>query len=431
MYFYSNLKNFYYFYLTFEVSPVILERIQKRAWEDLRIVSKQNIVIVGAGIVGLSTAYALLKQGMHSVTVLEQERVDHSRSTSHGISRLLRFEYGEKAFYSQLVEHALTRWYALERISRRTLYSPTGLLALGNEDDGFVRPSYYVLREQGLPVTRLSQQQCNQRFPQFNTTGFDICTYNAQGGVLHASSTLRTLRELILELGGEICEHSHVKQIDYGNASRPVRVMLQSGEVHSADRVVLAMGPWIHSLVGSLRLPVRMTRQYLLYFANLPVTSFGAGTFPPFLADQLYGFPIHNTLTGKGPSLFKAASHNFGMPVEPDENTPIEELFINGVTKKLYALLPALQQASLVQVDSCMYDVSIDENFILDSLDDDPRVIFATGLSGHGFKFGPLLGEILSSMVQGKEPPVATDNFKLSRFARSGSKSVVQHSSVA
>ena len=397
----------------------------------MSIVSKQNIVIVGAGIVGLSTAYALLKQGMHSVTVLEQESVDHLRSTSHGISRLLRFEYGERLFYTQLVQRALAQWRTLEHISRRTLYSPTGLLVLGNEDDDFTRSSYAVLRELGLPTTRLSQQQCKQRFPQFVTTDYDMYTYNMQGGVLHASTCLRTLRDLILDLGGEICEGSRVKQVEYGNAHRPVRITLHSGEIYNADRVVLAVGPWIHHLIESLQLPVRMTRQYLLYFANLPLSSFGADAFPPFLADELYGFPIHSTLTGKGPSLFKAASHNFGIPVEPEENTPIEELLISQVVKRLRDLLPALRQAPLVQVDSCMYDVSLDENFILDTLADDSRVIFATGLSGHGFKFGLVLGEILSSMVQDREPPVATDSFKLSRFAKSSSKSVPQHSSVA
>ncbi len=393
--------------------------------------SKQNIVIVGAGIVGLSTAYALLKQGMHSVTVLEQESVDHPRSTSHGISRLLRFEYGEKSFYTQLVQLALTRWRTLEHISQRTLYSPTGVLALGNEDDNFVHSSYTALRELGLPTTRLSEQQCNQRFPQFATTDYDMYTYNTQGGVLHASTCLRTLRELILDLGGEICEESCVKQIDYGNAHRPVRITLHSGEIYNADRVVLAVGPWVHHLIESLHLPVRMTRQYLLYFANLPLSSFGAAAFPPFLANELYGFPIHSTLTGKGPSWFKAASHNFGMSVEPEENTPIEELLINQIVKRLRDLLPALRQAPLVQVDSCMYDVSLDENFILDTLADDSRVIFATGLSGHGFKFGLVLGEILSSMVQDKEPPVAIDMFKLSRFTQGNNKSVLHHSSVA
>ena len=392
--------------------------------------SKQNIVIVGAGIVGLSTAYALLKQGTHHVTVLEQAVVDHPRSTSHGISRLLRFEYGDDPFYTQLVQLGLTRWRKLEHVSKRTLYSPTGVLVLGNEDDNFIHSSYTVLRELGLPTTRLSQYQCKQHFPQFVTDDYDMYTYNTQGGVLHASTCLRTLRDLILDLGGEICEVSRVKHVDYGNYHRPIRITLCSGDVYHADRVVLAVGPWIHHLLKGMHLPVNMTRQYLLYFANLPVATFGVNAFPAFLASELYGFPIHSTLTGKGPSWFKAASHNFGMPVEPEESTPTEDLLINQVVKRLRDLLPALRQAQLIHIDACMYDVSTDEDFILDTLPDDSRVVFATGLSGHGFKFGPVLGEILSSLVLDRETPILVERFKLSRFAKSG-VCEKQHSSVA
>jgi len=393
-------------------------------------VHKQNIVIVGAGIVGLSTAYALLKQGIRNVTVLEQVRVDHPRSASHGISRLLRFEYGPDSFYTRLVQRSLSQWHMMEHISRRTLYTPTGLLVLGNENDGFTQTSHHVLRELELPTMRLSHQQCRQRFPQFVTNDYDMYTYNTEAGILHASVCLRTLRDLVLDLGGEICEVSRVKHIDYGNYQRPLRVMLHSGEEYNPDRLVLAVGPWLHHLLSNLQLPVHMTRQYLLYFANLPIDSFGVHAFPAFLASELYGFPIHSTLTGSGPSWFKAASHNFGMAVEPEESSPIEDVLISQVVRKLCNLLPALRQAQLVHVDACMYDVSPDEDFILDTLPGDSRVVFATGLSGHGFKFGLVLGELLSSLVQDIEPSVSVERFKLSRFVKSETHAQ-QHSSVA
>ncbi len=391
-------------------------------------VYKQNIVIVGAGIVGLSTAYALLKQGNYRVTVLEQLSVDSPHATSHGVSRLLRFEYGSDAFYARMVQQSLVHWHMLEDISQRVLYTPTGILMLGNEDDNFTSSSYSILHDLGLPITRLSQQQCRQRFPQFAVHKYGIYIYNSQGGILHASQCLHTLRDLILDLGGEICETSRVKHIDYGNMQRSPHVILSSGDVYRADRVVIAVGPWIHSLLGEMQLPVEMTRQYLLYFANLPLNSFGIAAFPSFLADELYGFPIHNTRNGL--SWFKAASHNFGIGVEPEESRPIEQTLIEQTVERLYNLLPALQRAPLTHVDACMYDVTPDEDFILDMLPCDPRIVVATGLSGHGFKFGPMLGEILSSFVQEKEAPVNIERFKLLRFDK-GRTGYAQQSSVA
>src|SRR5207302_4351953 len=102
---------------------------------------------------------------------------------------------------------------------------------------------------------------------------------------------------------------------------------------------------------------------------------------------------------------------------DPDDILPVDEREITQVTRRLQALLPALEQAELVHVDSCMYDVTPDEDFILDHHPHDPRIIFATGLTGHGFKFGPLLGELLSSMICETPPPVGLEHFQLARFS--------------
>nr|HET6904204.1 N-methyl-L-tryptophan oxidase [Ktedonobacteraceae bacterium] len=392
--------------------------------EEGIIVRQQQVVIVGAGIVGLSTAYALLAQGLKHVIVLEQEAVDHRRAASHGVSRLLRFEYGEQLYYSEMVRRSLDRWHALEHISKRTLYTPTGLLVLGTERDNFAQPSYQVMRELHLPTERLSRQDCQQRFPQFSTQGNDIFTYNAEGGILHASACVQTLKDLIIDLGGTIYESCRVTAITHDNLSRPIRIHTSTGDTLIADQVVLATGAWVHRLLADLRLPVQLTRQYLLHFAGLPSTSFGNHAFPAFITADLYGFPLHKSPGCQGYSFFKAASHSFGSPIDPDDILPPEERVLARITQSLQDLLPALQEAELVRVDSCMYDVTPDEDFILDHVPYDPRITFATGLSGHGFKFGPLLGEMLGCMVCGLSSPVSLERFQLARFSR-------QHISVA
>jgi monomeric sarcosine oxidase len=374
---------------------------------------QHRIVIVGAGIVGLSTAYALLSRGMRNVVILEQEAVDHARSSSHGFSRLLRFEYGPDAFYSNMVRLSLKRWKNLERVVGRTLYTPTGLLVLGNENDTFTQSSYRIVRGFGLPAEQLSKEDCGLRFPQFNTQLYDIRTYNPEAGILHASTCLQTLRDLVLDLGGEMYESSRVTKLISDSQFHPVHLRLSTGTEISADRVVLATGSWIHRLLPDLHIPVRMTRQYMLYFAGLHFSLYGAGAFPAFFAGDLYGFPIHQGCNG----WVKATSHEFGVPIDPNQVTPPDDQVIAGITRQLRELLPALSHAEIARIDSCMYDVTPDENFILDRLPYDLRVIFASGLSGHGFKFGLLLGELLSSLVCDTQPPVPLERFRLSRFA--------------
>ncbi len=389
---------------------------------------QQRIVIVGAGIVGLSTAYALLTQGFQHVTILEQEHVDHARSTSHGDSRLLRFEYGAKTLYSEMVRLSLASWKQLECATKRTLYTRTGLLVSGTEHDCFTRSSYMTMRKLGFPVEHLSVQRCQQRFPQFATEPYTMLTYNAEAGILHASTCLRALKERILALGGIICESCRVTHVNHEIQYRPIRLFCEDSSNDkdgrngrnsrdiSADHVVLATGPWVHRLLADLNLPIQLTRQYLLYFSGLPLPSFGVNSFPAFITNDLYGFPVQQMHNGQ--YWLKAATHTFGPTIDPDDTREMDERFVAHTARRLRELIPALQQARLVHVDSCMYDVSPDEDFILDRLPGDPRIVFATGLSGHGFKFGPLLGELLSSLLFDTAPAVPLNCFQLARFSR-------------
>jgi monomeric sarcosine oxidase len=378
---------------------------------------QDHIVIVGAGIVGLSTAFALLQQGMKKVTIVEQSTVDHERGASHGLSRLLRFEYGADQFYTEMVQVSLQRWRKLEQRTQRRLYTSTGVLVLGNATDGFTKTSYDALHDLGCPSEFLSRHACHQRFPQFALQGYDLFTYNEEGGILHASYCLQALKDAVCQLGGTLLENQRVIQMSRDSALKPIRLRLINGQELNADRLVLAVGSWIHHLLGDLHLPLRLTRQYVLYFANLPISTFGLSVFPAFMAaGELYGFPINTRAKSAGSGWLKVAPHTFGMDVDPDDVVHIEPQVIDGVRQDLCRLLPDLRQAELAHVDSCVYDVSPDERFILDMLPDDPRVVFATGLSGHGFKFGLLLGEMLSSLLCQCSAPVDMEHFRLDRF---------------
>jgi monomeric sarcosine oxidase len=371
-----------------------------------------QIVVIGAGIVGLSTACALLEQGMNNVLVLEQETVNHERSTSSSMSRLLRFEYPDP-FYAGMVKISLELWKELERQVQKTLYTPAGLLAFGNEEDGN-RQAYEAVRGLGLASELLTEQVSRQRFPEFDVRKYGIRTFTQEAGVLHASTCLQMLKRVIQERGGRIAERSQVTRLVYGSQSHPLRVQISTGEEISAERVVVAMGPWVHHLLGHLHLPVRPTRQYLLYFAGLAPTRFGLGNFPAFMGKELYGFPIYRGSHG----WLKAGSHIFGRPVDPDAPVAQEESVITQTRRDLQELVPGLREATLAHVEACMYDVSPDEDFIIDHLPDDRRVAFATGLSGHAFKFGLLLGQIMSSLVCDTPPVVPLERFRLARFAR-------------
>jgi monomeric sarcosine oxidase len=377
------------------------------------MVYQPQIIIVGAGVVGLSTAYALLKMGMGKVCVLEQAVVNHDRAASASLSRLLRFEYGADLLYPHMVRLSLELWRELEQRTQRRLYTPTGILSLGVTGDDTQR-AHEIACDLGMASERLSSSACRQRFAQFESGVYDTLTYNVQGGILHASACLLALKQVVLDLGGQISETCKVVRVMPAEPGKALHLQLTSGEKLAAERVVIASGPWVHRLLGGLHLPVRLTRQYLLYFSGLAPSAFGVGVFPAFMERYLYGFPIY-----RGSHWWlKAASHEFGRPVEPDAAVQMEEQVVAHIQRTLCELLPALRAAQLAHIEACIYDVSPDEDFILDFLPGDPRVVFATGLSGHGFKFGPLLGRLLGSLVCGTRPEVPLGRFQLARFAR-------------
>lgn len=378
---------------------------------------QQRIIIVGGGLIGLATAYHLLRSGNEQVILLEQATIDHDQASSHGISRLLRFEYGNDVFYSQMVQLSLQRWRQFEQVTNSKLYTPSGVLTMGSQQDTFAQTSYHALRTLGHTTEQLTHSECARRFPQFATQNFDFITFNRNAGILHASSCLQALRQSIIALGGTILEHTGVTHIEHEQRQEPLRLHTTTNTVITADRVAIAAGPWVHNLLGALGLPVRLTRQYLLYFSQLATERYNIYHFPAFIADDLYGFPVHST-GNAGPLYLKAASHTFGAPAEPDEIAAIDEEVIKGVTQRLYTLLPELAYAMLAKIEAYIYDVSSDEDFILDYMPQDHRIVFATGLTGHAFKFGLLLGEMITDLLRETPPIIPLDRFRLQRFTQ-------------
>ena len=144
--------------------------------------AQQNIIVVGGGVVGLATACALAAEPKVQVTVLERFTVGHGWSSSHGLSRAIRHEYGPDAIYTEMVARSLVLWAELARETGRQLYTETGVLTLGQPDDGHTLAGYAVMRAAGLPVELLTPTKCVQRFPAFTPTDYAAITYNPRGG---------------------------------------------------------------------------------------------------------------------------------------------------------------------------------------------------------------------------------------------------------
>lgn len=376
--------------------------------------SNPSVIVVGAGVMGLATACALAGRGA-DVAVLERFGVGHGWASSHGLTRAIRHEYGPNRLYTQMVARSLTLWDELAHESGRQLYTETGVLTLGQEGDGQTLAGFEVMREEGLPVERLTHAECSARFPQFRPESYSAITWNPRGGMLHASECLLALAERLAARGGRLREGAHVTRVEQAGAG--ARVWLEDGENFTADRVIVTAGPWAPGLLASVEAaPVRATRQQVCYFAGADAAMFGVGAFPVFLAEmECYGFPL------QGPGWLKIASHLTGPTVNPDDGYEADEREIAFVRDFVRRVIPSAAELELAMVDRCMYDMTPDEDFILDALPGSPSVIVGSGFSGHGFKFGALIGELLAALALGEQPAFPLERFSFSRFTHSTS----------
>jgi len=373
-------------------------------------VAQQRMVVVGGGVMGMAAGCALAAQPDIEVSVLERFQVGHEWASSHGLTRAIRHEYGDAAIYTDMAAQSLALWKDLARETGRTLYTETGVLSLGHADDGHTLTGLDVMRARDLPAERLTADECRQRFPQFRPDEYDAITWNPVGGMLHASECLVALSERLQARGGVLREGAQVMRVEPEGAGG--RVTLADGTQLTADRVIVTAGPWVHDVLPGLALPVRPTRQQVCYFSDLPDPAmFAVGKFPVFLVGMnQYGFPLH------GPGWIKVGLHAFGETADPNAGYDSDMHEVEEVRDFLRRVIPDAAEARLELVDRCMYDVTPDEDFILDRHPGGNGAIIGSGFSGHGFKFGILIGELLAALARGIESPVPMERFRLDRF---------------
>ena len=370
--------------------------------------AKVRAIVVGGGVMGMAAGCALAGRDA-DVTVLERYSIAHDWASSHGLTRAIRHEYGSAAIYTDMVARSLVLWDELARETGRQLYTETGVLTLGQADDGHTLPGWEVMRAAGLPVERLTADACARRFPQFHAEGYEAITYNPTGGMLAASECVRALADRLAARGGTLREGVRVRRVDPEGEGG--MVTLEDGTVVEADRVVVTAGPWLHDVLLDLRLPVTPTRQQVCYLEGLPGDLFGVGAFPVFLVGmEYYGFPL------QGPGWLKVGSHTFGARVDPNAPYPPDTDEVEAVRSFLRRVIPRASEGRLALVDRCMYDVTPDEDFILDTHPGGAGIVIGTGFSGHGFKFGVLIGEALAALALGEQPDLPMARFRLARF---------------
>jgi sarcosine oxidase len=375
---------------------------------------RYDAIVLGLGGMG-SSALAWLARRGRRVLGLEQFQPAHASGSSHGGSRIIRKAYYEHPAYVPLVLRAYDLWQELEQSAGTQLLLPTGGLMSGPPGCEIVDGALQSARQYGLAYELLDCQGIQRQFPAFRPLKDEVGVYEPDAGVLFPERCVLSNLQSAVSNGAEARFGVHVEAWAAGPNSVSVH---GAGIDVEAQSLVLTAGSWTSAIAADLGLPLKVERNVMHWFDPQPGPGrVKASGLPIWVLDRLnrrtlYGFPW---IPDQG---VKAAFHYSNQYTTPDEierTVAAEE--VEEIRSALREWLPEAAGASRDSV-VCMYTNSPDRHFLVGLHPKHPNVAIAAGFSGHGFKFCPVVGEILSELVLDGRTRHDIQLFSLSRFRR-------------
>jgi monomeric sarcosine oxidase len=360
-------------------------------------------MVLGVGGVGSAALFHAAQRGL-SVLGVDRFSPPHDRGSSHGQSRVIRQAYFEHSDYVPLLRRAYAMWEALQAAVGRQLFFPTGLLEIGPAEGIVIQGVLRAAVEHHLDVEQLTAADVARRFPGFVVPDGFGAVFEKAAGYLRVEHCIEAHLRAAQDAGAAL--RSGVQVLGWSVEKGIVQVQTTAGN-ETADRLIVTAGPWASQWLGELGAPLSVRRKSLFWYeCDGPHFEQNSGC-PTFFIEvpwgAFYGIPIFDR---RG---LKIAEHSGGHTVDdplevdreidPNERCRVERFAAENLTGV---------STRLVEHQVCLYTMSADEHFLVDTHPEYPQVAFVAGLSGHGFKFAPVLGQaVVDLAVDGRtEAPI-------------------------
>jgi len=355
-----------------------------------------DVIVIGLGGMGSAAAAHLAARGAR-VLGLERFGPAHDQGSSHGGSRIIRQAYFEDPAYVPLLRRAYELWDQLEADSGRDLRTRTGGLYLGAADGPTVAGSLGAAREWDLPHEVLDAAEIRRRFPTMTPADDEVGLYEAVAGFVRPEQTVTAHLELAARRGAEL--RFTEPAVEWAATSEGVTVTTPAG-TYSADHLVVCPGAWAPEVLADLDVPLTVERQVMYWFQpDDGVDRFTPDRQPVWIhgdgALQAYGFPAMDGPDGGVKVAFFRRGEVTTAETIDREVHPEEVEFIAEHLRSLFPTLPG----RLIAAVPCLYTLTPDHHFVIATHPRHDRVTVACGFSGHGFKFVPVVGEILADLA--------------------------------
>ena len=358
-----------------------------------------DAIVVGVGGVGSSTLYQLAKHGL-KVLGIDRFAPGHNRGSSHGETRAIRKAYFEHPDYVPLLNRAYELWHELNATTEQAVFYQTGILEVGLPNGALLPGIRKAARQHKLKIEELDACEVGRRFPGFRAPEGNAAIYEPEGGYLLVEESVKLYVKLASMAGASLAIGQSVKNWSW--TAGDIHVQTDT-DTFRTKYLVITAGAWSNDLISSRGIQLRVLRKHQLWYAPEPDAYRQDSSSPVFFYETpdgcYYGCP---TLATHAEPMVKIAEHTGGKPVaDPlNCNREIDEDDRQRVEKFMAKYMPSMTNRQL-RHEVCMYTMSDDEHFVVDRHPDYSNVVFAAGLSGHGFKFASVLGETLAGWVMG------------------------------
>jgi len=352
-----------------------------------------DVAVIGLGALGSATAYRLAGRGL-KVVGFEQFALGHNRGASHDTSRILRRSYHTPG-YVRLAGEAYDDWAELSAAVGEPLVTVTGGLDLFPPDPAIPMADYVAsLAACSVPYEVLDDQQVLDRWPRVRLPDGGRALFQADTGIVHAARTVAALQRAAVAVGAELREETRARVCKAGGGG--VEIETASGLLH-CDRVVVTADAWTNNAIERLgvQLALTVTQEQVSYFVPDDPEHFGPGQFPVWIwmdEPSFYGFPTYaGNLVKAGQDVGGRVTTGDTRGFEPDPAN----------LAQLAAFMRRTFPGSAGEVDhsvTCLYTLTPDRDFVMSPLPDHPEVVVGLG-AGHGFKFTPTFGRILTDLA--------------------------------
>ena len=353
-----------------------------------------DAIVLGLGAMGSAALWNLAERGVR-VCGIDQHTVPHDFGSSHGTVRVIRKAYFEHPDYIPLLDRAYELWEELDGRAQQRLFVKNGVIVTGSPESETIQGLERCYREHDLPHEKLESDAARQRFAPFHVPDGHTLFYDPLGGRLYAEESLRELLRRAEAAGAEL--RLEETALDWTAGASGVTVTTSKGR-YAADRLVLTTGPWAGEFLSRQGIALTITRKMQVWYGAKGLEGELDETFPCFAIEMDYG--IFYGFPPLGRDGMKVGEHSGGETVARPEDarrgiTPEDERpLLRFLGEVLPALKPEVKRSSV-----CLYTNTEDGNFIIDHHPDHGNVVFAAGFSGHGFKFAPVIGEILADLA--------------------------------